>query len=125
MKSALVTGGGGFVGRAVVRSLLEMGVLCSVVGRKPYPALEKRGVRCLQGDIRDAEFLVASCRNVDTVFHIAALTGIWGKWSEYYSINVVGAENVLAACRKNGVGTVTDPVRTQFGFHLVKVTGKK
>lgn len=29
------------------------------------------------------------------------------------------------ACRKNGVGTVTDPVRTQFGYHLIKVTGKK
>ncbi len=103
MNAALVTGGGGFVGRAVVRSLLERGVACSVVGRKRCPALEKRGVRCLQGDIRDAEFLAASCRNVDTVFHIAALAGIWGKWSEYYSINVTGAENVLAACRKNGV----------------------
>lgn len=29
------------------------------------------------------------------------------------------------ACRKNGVGTVTDPVGTQFGYHLIKVTGKK
>lgn len=29
------------------------------------------------------------------------------------------------ACRKTGVGTVTDPVRTQFGYHLIKVTGKK
>jgi len=29
------------------------------------------------------------------------------------------------ACRKHGIGTVTEPVKTQFGFHLVKVTGKK
>jgi peptidyl-prolyl cis-trans isomerase C len=29
------------------------------------------------------------------------------------------------ACKKVGVGTVTDPVRTQFGYHLIKVTGKK
>ena len=29
------------------------------------------------------------------------------------------------ACRKVGVGTVTDPVKTQFGYHLIKVTGKK
>ena len=29
------------------------------------------------------------------------------------------------ACRKTGVGTVTDPVKTQFGYHLIKVMGKK
>ena len=29
------------------------------------------------------------------------------------------------ACRKTGIGSVTDPVKTQFGYHLVKVTGKK
>ena len=29
------------------------------------------------------------------------------------------------ACKKVGVGTVTDPVKTQFGYHLNKVTGKK
>ena len=29
------------------------------------------------------------------------------------------------ACRKTGVGSISDPVKTQFGYHLVKVTGKK
>jgi peptidyl-prolyl cis-trans isomerase C len=29
------------------------------------------------------------------------------------------------ACRKIGVGSLSDPVRTQFGYHVIKVTGKK
>jgi peptidyl-prolyl cis-trans isomerase C len=29
------------------------------------------------------------------------------------------------AVRKTGVGSITDPVRTQFGYHLIKVTGKR
>jgi nucleoside-diphosphate-sugar epimerase len=40
---------------------------------------------------------------VDTVFHVAALAGIWGRWQDYYATNVLGTENVLAGCRAAGV----------------------
>lgn len=29
------------------------------------------------------------------------------------------------ACKKLGVGSLSDPVKTQFGWHLIKVTGKR
>ncbi|MEA3467085.1 MAG: NAD-dependent epimerase/dehydratase family protein, partial [Thermodesulfobacteriota bacterium] len=106
MKRALVTGGGGFVGSYIVRQLREQGVECLVLGRNPYPQLEAQGVKCLTGDICDASFVVDSFKDVDTVFHVAALAGIWGKWEDYYRINVQGTENVIAACKKNKISSL-------------------
>ncbi len=103
MKTALVTGGGGFVGKAIVKQLIERGVACRVVGRHHYPEVARLGALCLQGDIRDYDFLRASSQGVDTVFHTAALAGIWGKWQDYHSINVQGTQNVLQACREQGI----------------------
>ncbi len=104
MKRIAVTGGGGFVGKAIVRLAAARGIECRVIGRHRYAEVEALGATCLVGDIRDRQFLRAACRDVDTVFHVAALAGIWGKWRDYYSINVEGTEHVLAACRENGVG---------------------
>lgn len=103
MNRVLVTGGGGFVGLAIVRQLAAMGVRTTVVGRHHYPAAEEIGARCLVGDICDREFLLQAAGGHDTVFHVAAKAGIWGSRDSYYSVNVLGTENVIAACRANGI----------------------
>lgn len=103
MKKVVVTGGGGFIGKALVRKLIERGVEITVIGRNRYPDLAAMGVRCLQGDVREASFLNQAVAGCDTVFHVAAKAGIWGAAQEYYSINVMGTQNVIAACRKQGV----------------------
>lgn len=103
MTKALITGGGGFVGKAIVRQLLAQNVQCLVVGRHSYPELESLGVTCRQGDICDRGFIRKCCQGVDTVFHVAAMAGIWGRWRDYYATNVLGTENVLAGCRAEGV----------------------
>ena len=98
-----VTGGGGFIGKALVRSLLRQGAEVIVLGRNPYPELEKQGVHCLQGDIQDLEFLTKAFCGCTTVFHVAAKAGIWGPRNEYFAINTQGTLNVLQACKANGV----------------------
>lgn len=103
IRKALVTGGGGFVGRALTRRLLERGLEVVVVGRNHYHDLDKANLTQAKGDIRDRDFLVSVSRGCDTVFHVAAKAGIWGSHEEYYSINVTGTENVIAACRTNRI----------------------
>ncbi len=106
IKKALVTGGGGFVGKAVVKMLVRQGVECTVVGRNNYPDLQKMGVECLVGDIQNVSFLMHAVKGMDTVFHIAALAGIWGKWNDYYGCNVIGTQNVIESCLKNDVSSL-------------------
>ena len=103
LRRAVVTGGGGFIGKALVQNLVMRGVDVKVVGRSRYPDLEARGIVCLQGDIRDRTFLERAFSGVDTVFHVAAKAGIWGRRSEYFSINLEGTVNVLKACSRNQV----------------------
>ena len=100
---ALVTGGGGFLGRHIVMKLLARGDTIRVLGRRRYPDLEKMGVEMVQADVQDASAVERACRGMETVFHVAALAGYWGSWESYYGPNVVGAQNVLNGCRKAGL----------------------
>lgn len=106
MKTALVTGGGGFVGKAIVRMLTARGIACRVIGRHRYPEVEQLGAQSISCDIRDYGQLTEYVKGMDTVFHVAALAGIWGKWRDYYTINVEGTENVVKACREQGVARI-------------------
>lgn len=101
---ALVTGGGGFLGRYIVERLLQRDWQVRSYSRRRYAELERLGVECLTGDLADMEATVAACAGVDVVFHVAAVAGIWGAWRTYYRTNTLGTEHVLAGCRRHGVG---------------------
>ena len=104
MKRILITGGGGFVGSAIVRQAQIDGYECVVLGRRNYAHIAELGVECRICDISDRKQVITACKNVDTVIHTAALAGIWGPWSDYYQTNVVGTENILYACQQNDIG---------------------
>ena len=99
----LVTGGGGFLGGAILRELLRDGHQVRSVSRGSYPSLEKLGVEVLQGDVADAVRVQEACRDCELVFHVAAKAGIWGKYGDYYESNVKGTENVIEGCRREGI----------------------
>ena len=101
--NVLVTGGGGFVGRHLINRLLERGYSVSSLGRQPQPELEAQGVQVIQGDLTDSQCVLDACRGQGAVFHVAAKAGIWGNWKSFYQPNVIGARNVVTACKKHAI----------------------
>jgi 2-alkyl-3-oxoalkanoate reductase len=98
MKRVLVTGGGGFLGGAIVKDLVSRGDAVYSFSRRHYPALKALGVNQIIGDLRKPADVLTACEGMDIVFHVAAKTGVWGNYKDYYDINYIGTQNILHAC---------------------------
>ena len=95
----LVTGGGGFLGLALVRRLIDMGAEVRTFQRGDYAQLEAWGVEQVRGDLyRDGELLEKALSGCDLVYHTAAKAGVWGDFEDFHRTNVGGTENLLRAC---------------------------
>ena len=106
----LVTGGTGFLGRYLVRQLIDVGHVVRVLAR---PSSEKRGsnhsssadlpggVELITGDLSDVASLQEATRGVEAVCHCAALMQANSSWEEFEKVNVRGTERLLeAVCRE-------------------------
>ena len=98
-----MTGGGGFLGQAIVRQFLARGDQARIFARGDYPALVAEGAELQRGDLQDAAALDRACAGVDAVVHAAALAGGWGDPRRFEAVNVQGSRNVVAGCRAAGV----------------------
>ena len=99
----LVTGGGGFLGKAIVTLLRQRGDEVRSFSRNPHPVLAGLGVEHCRGELSDAEAVQRAAQGCDMVFHVAAKAGVWGPYEEFYRANVLGTRNVLAACQQQGI----------------------
>jgi len=104
----LVTGGTGFVGRAVVVELLAQSRRVRVLARNPkHPALEGLPVEVALGDLRDPVSLDLALRGCSRLFHVAADYRLWVPYpDEMYAINVEGTRSLLAAAQAQGIERV-------------------
>ncbi len=103
---ALVTGGGGFLGRYICEQLIARGDRVRSFGRGAYPELEAIGVEVVRGDICDLRAVIDACDSVDCVYHVAARPGVVAKPEPYYETNTSGTLYVIEACQRCGVSSL-------------------
>lgn len=101
--TALITGGGGFLGTAIARLLRARGEQVRSFSRSRYEHLDALGVEQFAGDLGDALAVEAAAAGCGIVYQVAAKAGIWGRYRDYHAANVTGTQNVLAACRKHAI----------------------
>jgi UDP-glucose 4-epimerase len=107
----LVTGGAGFIGSALVRGLTAAGhAVCVFDNLSSGKEQNLRGIspapELLRGDVRDAESLGRAMRDVEIVFHEAAIASVPRSIAEpleNHEVNVTGTLQVLLAAKRAGV----------------------
>ena len=103
MRQALVTGGGGFIGQHLVTTLLAHGRRVRILDLRP-PRYAATAVQYVQGSILDPELLQAALDDVDEVYHLAGLPGMWTqRKDDFHAVNAQGTATVIAAARERGV----------------------
>jgi nucleoside-diphosphate-sugar epimerase len=75
------------------------------------------GVEQVQGDLVNPGLVEKACAGCGIVFHVAAKAGIAGRWHSYYTSNVLGTRNIVAACRKVGVRRIVYTSSPSVVFH--------
>jgi len=95
----LVTGGGGFLGQAIVERCLLRGYEVRVIGRQPLPKSIADKVDFRRGNLADQKFVQSTVQGCDYIFHVAAKAGIWGKWEDYVESNLTGTYHLINAAR--------------------------
>ncbi len=126
MKSCAVIGGSGFVGKYLVRLLVDRGEYSSirVIDINVDSALSMTStVVFIKCDVRDKIVLEESIRGVDAVFHLAAVID-WKLTKNPFieEINVRGTENVVAACMACGVKRLIQTSTSKLFYTQILIT---
>ncbi|MGH3495788.1 MAG: NAD-dependent epimerase/dehydratase family protein, partial [Sciscionella sp.] len=102
----VVSGGCGFVGRAVVRAFRDRGVPVTVIDLKPFPG-DDPGIRSVVGDLADPQVRQAGItEGTAGVVHLAAITSVLRSAEQpaaTFALNVALTQELLELCRQRGV----------------------
>jgi UDP-glucose 4-epimerase len=154
IEKTLVTGGGGFIGSHLVDRLLDEGHEVIVIDdfsngcmKNLSQNIGNEKLHIKKKDVADYSKIKEHFKNIDWVFHLAALADIVPSINnplKYHKSNVNGTINVLEASRKNNIKrfiyiassscygipdrfptTETDPIKPEYPYALTKYIGEQ
>ncbi|MDD5087034.1 MAG: NAD-dependent epimerase/dehydratase family protein, partial [Candidatus Nanoarchaeia archaeon] len=102
----LVTGATGFIGSNLVDELVKKKKKVRILTRKTNKTekFESLGIEVFNGCLEDYDSLLNATKNIDAVYHLAAMLGSPEiPYKKIYDVNVKGTENLVRACEKNNV----------------------
>jgi dihydroflavonol-4-reductase len=103
MTRALVTGGGGFIGRHLVDVLLSRGDSVRVLDVMPAGA-DVAGVDYVRGSVGDKAAVESALDGIDIVYHLAGIAHLWRHdKADFDRVNRQGTETMLKAAMERGV----------------------
>src|SRR5207248_9852728 len=97
----LITGATGLLGGHLIKELQQRGedIRALVLPVENADKLTKQGVEVVRGDITDAHTLAPAVKDVELVFHLAAMMGVWRPIADYRLVYVTGSENLYKSAQ--------------------------
>ena len=99
--NVLITGATGLLGSHLIQELQQRGerIRALVLPVENADGLLRQGVEVVRGDITDASTLAPAVKDIDLIFHLAGMMGVWRPLSDYRLVNVDGSENLYKAAQ--------------------------
>src|SRR5690349_12332300 len=97
----LLTGATGLLGGHLIKELKQRSeeIRALVLPVENSDKLVEQGVEVVRGDVTDAGTLAPAVKDIDLVFHLAGMMGVWRPLADYRLVNVTGSENLYKAAQ--------------------------
>src|SRR5712692_8970421 len=101
----LITGATGLLGGHLLKALQQRDeqIRALVLPMENADDLLKQGIEVVRGDITDPSTLGAAVKDIELIFHLAGMMGVWRPLADYRLVNVCGTENLYKAAQQAGV----------------------
>lgn len=101
----LITGATGLLGSHLIKELQQRGehIRALVLPVENADKLLAQDVEVVRGDVTDASTLGPAVKDIDLIFHLAGMMGVWRPLADYRLVNVTGSENLYRAAQAAGV----------------------